>query len=333
MRVEAKGIIDRIDFDSVILGSSVLANTSAKEANQKIGNKWQNLTLWASTFKERSILLHYLFKHKQIKAIVYSLDIIYLINEQKTFAVEIDPMIYERYSFIKVFYKYYMSNLNFIKCAIKWSKKPKCVGEIEDLETVTSLSFFLDNIGGFEKWENEEKRKIAEQLKKTNGIKANVITNYKKQKNDIERYLLSFIRQYPQTSFHLLSPSHPRAMFLLPPKEYKTERTKEQYFNEWGIMLKWLVGECSKYENCKIYGFDDLPYADDIANYGDFVHPNVDMNSMQLDAIADGTHILTPKNIDEYLQTMENKIKAYDLTPLINEIKAWEAEQNATAKE
>ena len=52
------------------------------------------------------------------------------------------------------------------------------------------------------------------------------------------------------------------------------------------------------------------------------------MNSMQLDAIASGTHILTPQNIESYLATMEAKIKAYDLTPLISEIKAWEAEQN-----
>ena len=78
----------------------------------------------------------------------------------------------------------------------------------------------------------------------------------------------------------------------------------------------------------KIYAFDDLNYADEIANYKDLAHYNVDMNSMQIDAIANGTHILTPENIDEYLQTMENKIKAYDLAPLIQEIKEWEKNQN-----
>lgn len=92
-------------------------------------------------------------------------------------------------------------------------------------------------------------------------------------------------------------------------------------------MLKWFVDEVAKYQNATIYGFDDLDYADDLANYCDDIHYNLDMNSLQLDAIANGTHILTPQNIDTYLATMESKIKNYDITPLIAEIKAWEAKQ------
>ena len=90
-------------------------------------------------------------------------------------------------------------------------------------------------------------------------------------------------------------------------------------------MLIWFVKESVQYDNIKIYGFDTTNYPDNILNYRDSIHYNVDMNSMQIDAIANGTHILTPENIDEYLQTMENKIKAYDLAPLIREIKEWEA--------
>lgn len=37
MRVQAKAIIDNYDFDSIIIGSSILENTSAKEANDKLG--------------------------------------------------------------------------------------------------------------------------------------------------------------------------------------------------------------------------------------------------------------------------------------------------------
>ena len=47
------------------------------------------------------------------------------------------------------------------------------------------------------------------------------------------------------------------------------------------------------------------------------------MNSMQIDAIANATHILTAENIDEYLQTMEHKIKSYDLASLLQKIKQW----------
>ena len=65
--------------------------------------------------------------------------------------------------------------------------------------------------------------------------------------------------------------------------------------------------------NIKIYGFDDLDYADNLGNYFDSTHYNDDMNSMQLDAIATQTHIVTSENIDAYLDTMEQKIYEYDI--------------------
>ena len=66
---------------------------------------------------------------------------------------------------------------------------------------------------------------------------------------------------------------------------------------------------------------DDLDYADDIRNYKDQAHYNIDMNSMHLDAIKNNTHILTTQNMDRYFELMEQKIRAYDLEPLIQIIK------------
>ena len=69
-----------------------------------------------------------------------------------------------------------------------------------------------------------------------------------------------------------------------------------------------------------MYGFNNLSYTDtdDIANYRDFTHYNTDMNSLQLDAIKNKSHILTLENIDMYLNTMQQKIQNYDITPLID---------------
>ena len=39
MRMQAKGIIKHYDFDSYILGTSMLGNTSAKEAKEKLGGE------------------------------------------------------------------------------------------------------------------------------------------------------------------------------------------------------------------------------------------------------------------------------------------------------
>lgn len=62
MRIQARGIIDFTEFDSVILGTSLIKNTSAKEAGEKLGGKWVNLSLDGSTFKERATCCSIYFK-------------------------------------------------------------------------------------------------------------------------------------------------------------------------------------------------------------------------------------------------------------------------------
>lgn len=44
---------------------------------------------------------------------------------------------------------------------------------------------------------------------------------------------------------------------------------------------------------------------------------------MHLDAIAKQSHILTPQNIDEYFNILQDKIKNYDIKPFIKDIKIW----------
>ncbi|MCH5337055.1 MAG: hypothetical protein J1D99_06555, partial [Campylobacter sp.] len=57
MRVQDKFLIDNYDFDSIIIGSSMLQNTSAKEAGDKLGFKWMNLSDSDLGFNERIVIL------------------------------------------------------------------------------------------------------------------------------------------------------------------------------------------------------------------------------------------------------------------------------------
>jgi hypothetical protein len=50
MRQQAAGIINNYEFDSIILGTSMLENTSAKEAGEKLGGKFMNISLSGSNF-------------------------------------------------------------------------------------------------------------------------------------------------------------------------------------------------------------------------------------------------------------------------------------------
>ncbi len=69
MRHQAAGIINNYEFDSIILGTSMLENTSANEASEIFGGTFANISMSASDFYERKIILEYLFEKKNINTI------------------------------------------------------------------------------------------------------------------------------------------------------------------------------------------------------------------------------------------------------------------------
>ena len=336
MRIQAKGIIDNAEFDSLILGSSMLENTSAKEAGQKLGGKWINLSLAGSDFSERKILLNYTLKRKNIKQVIFSIDSYVLLNgdRENSTSWRVDSQLYTEGLFLEKFKRYL--NKKFIKCTLRWSKKAECVGDKNDLETIAqTYRAERKYFGGFLfwiEWQKEQAVKQYSEYVKNDFRPKSAETkrlNFDEQKIYLQESVLQVIRENPQIEFYLIFPPYPRFFYALFPFDamYHKGRSGKEIFAEVRQILPYLAQEVANLDNAKIYGFDSLDYADNIANYIDHEHYYLDMNSMQLDAIANGTHILTPENIDEYLQTMENKIKSYDISPLIKQIQEWEAQR------
>ena len=337
LRLSARGIIDFTNFDSAVFGSSLMENTSIKEASEKLGGKWADLAFSASSFNEREILLEHLFKRKQMKQIIYSIEPFFLMNDKDEDMDNINEYKIARiqsllYKYNTLFdFKHYL-NKHTIKCVLKWSKKPECIGDIELPKFGAWYIAHKDSFDGFKTWSDDQKKYFIKNIQYYQN-KNFALVNFNKQdlQNYIERSIFRFVKQNPQTNFYFIIPTHPRLLYLFPSKIWTKNRSPQQFLHDWQDIMKYFVKKSAKYKNVKIYGFDDLDYANNLSNYCDDVHYNIDMNLMQLDAIANGTHILTPENIDEYLQTMENKIKAYDLAPLIQEIKEWE--RNSSKKQ
>ncbi|HDZ5091565.1 TPA: hypothetical protein RTH13_000383 [Campylobacter jejuni] len=318
MRMQARGLILYKDFDSVIIGTSMLENTSAKEANEKLGDKWINLSLSGSTFALRAVILDYLFKHKDIKNIIYSLDIRAL-NELEA---PKDKNFISLYNDKTIdLFKLYLSK-RFVSCAIFFSKKERCIGK-DDLDTLTNWAIKnKNNFGGIENWGKEwwHDKNFRNEILQAQNFQPNFNIDISNFKNYTEKYLLSFIKKYQNTQFHLIIPSYSRLHYRKLSYRGEYYNKDSALFSNYYAILSWIIQETQKYPNVKIYGFDDLDYADNIANYKDPAHYNADMNSMQLNAIRDNTHILNTQNIVKYLNTMERKIKEFDLTPFVEYI-------------
>ncbi len=316
MRIMAKGIIDFYDFDSYILGTSMLENTFANEANQKLGGKWVNISMHGSSFYERKIILDYIMTHKKAKRIVYTVD---NILDAQTPDVRLDTFSYNNTWLDDVLLYTYDK---FILCSLSWSQSENCVGQhrVESIEDSIVKTIYDVQVlyGGIENWlygfdiDNIEHRGRVNELKAVINSKNLIVEPQASRiQQNIADNVLSTIKQYHETQFYLIIPTYSRLAYKIP---YRT--------NQYDDVLLWLVAEIDKLPNAILYGFDDLDYADHIENYRDLTHYNIDMNLMQLDAIRDETHTLTPHNIEEYLNTMRRKIDEYDPKPIIETIKA-----------
>lgn len=327
MRVQAKAIIDSYDFNSLIIGTSMLENTSAKEADIKLKDKWVNLSLSGSYANERAVILNYIFKKKEIKNIIYSLDVFLADKIVNTSSFEKIYSTDNTDFFAPLGIYINLRKPKFMLCALTYSTKEKCVGKEQDIGKLLSwIGECSQYFGGFENWkkyyQKENYLKIKTQiLDSKNDFNPPKNIDIEKNKAILQEYLLSFISKNKDTNFYLVIPTYSRLNYRIDnDKQYFYFNKGFSLFSKYRALIKWLVLETSKYPNVKIYGFDDLNYADNIANYKDPQHYNTNMNSMQLDAIKNDTHILTPKNVDKYFQTMEEKIRAFDLKPFIQEV-------------
>lgn len=70
----------------------------------------------------------------------------------------------------------------------------------------------------------------------------------------------------------------------------------------------------------KIYGFNNLNFTDDIANYKDLTHYSEKINSLMLKMISNKKGLLTPQNVNNYIEKVSLKAKNFNIEPYVNQV-------------
>ena len=329
MREQAAGIINNWEYDSVILGTSILECTSSKEASNKLGGKFINISLAGSYFFERAIILKYLLKKKPIKKILYSLDTIGLTDTGKsdgTFKIDSWSYLYDNNRLND--FKAYINN-KYLKCLFSLSSKRKCFGRKVNFDRPNSWHEFPDQairFGGLNNWFNAKenpqiKHAFSMILDSIQNIKKgqihfdnNLAANIKASEKYIDENLIKYIKRYPNTKFIFILPPYSRIQFAINAQYNKSS------FERYKASVRYLVSKSNKFENLLIYGWGNHSFVDNIANYKDPQHFEYKINSWMLDAISREEGLLTSTNIDVYLDIFSNKSLNYDLYDLGNKI-------------
>ena len=331
MRQQAAGIINNFhNYDSVILGTSMIENTSSQEASEKLGGEFINISMPGSSYFERAIVLRSLFRQHNVKNILYSLDpdkYFKQVESYPSYPLSQFDYLYDK-STLNDFKLY--ANIKYLPCVLSQSSRKKCVGEKITLDRpgawFDNINFSLQ-FGGLDKWiaakDNEQIigsfkaiSQTVEHLKRQETVSLEKADEtIIKAKKYIEDNILDFVRKYPDTKFILLDPPYSRIQYAIW-AQYNLPR-----FKVYKEVLKYLAANSDMYSNLEVYSFGEEQFLDDIATYKDLTHYHYSINSWMLSAIEQKKGLLHKDSISEYLESITQKALKYDLIGLDDSIK------------
>mgnify|MGYP000417931761 CR=1 FL=1 len=329
MRQQAAGIINNYEFDSVILGTSMLENTSSLEASKILGGSFINISASGFDFYERSVVLKYLLKKKKTKTIIYSLDsfsFFQQMNGDKSYPVHKFNYLYDE-NYINDFKAYV--NTKYLKCILTFSQSKKCIGMVTELDRPNAWYKEQKHevrFGGIDNWfkakNNSQIKEAIKKISKTvenikNGNQidvSNIRAKVSKSKEYVDENILFYIKKYPNTKFILLFPPYSRLSYAM---EAQYEKDKFIIYKE---INKYLANKSDEYENLSLFAWGNNSFVDKIKNYKDPLHYNHKINSWMLTSIKNNEGLLNSSNINKYLETFTQKSLSYDLITIGNKI-------------
>lgn len=324
MRLQAAGVMRHESFDSVVLGTSMMENTSADEAGRLLGGRFVNISLTASDYVERSIVLTDLLRRRRIEQVIYSLDSVYMNTRRgyPPFPMNTYDFLYDRNPFNDL--RVYL-NRHYLDCVRHWSDEPGCVGRAVSLDRPNAWfgeTEHASRFGGLAAWcrardhyqikdaralLSRAMRAIDSRETPENNEKAKII---RQALDYVDEHVMRVVRAHPTTRFHLVFPPYSRALFAIWHQSMPINSSIHQE------VVRYLAMQASQTPNLVIHGFETESFLDDLANYKDLGHYRESIDSLILRAVAAGTHVLDAANVETYLAHAVARARAFDLQGL-----------------
>lgn len=298
-RIQNYGLLRFEKFDSVIIGTSMLENTSSAEASQKLGGHFINISFPAATYYERFMMLNPVLKKRKIKRLITSLD--FKFNRTKS----TENTFIDLYKHDAFYYKFqtYLNTKDLL-CIFNKNKCNYIKNNMDRPHAWFQGPFHAKRFGGFENWlkcknNNWQIQDALKTLKTQYTIKNVNSTAYKEI---IDQEILPLF-EHKDTQFEL----------IIPPYSVLWWAKAKNFLNEALRPYEYLIEQTEKYPNVNIYWFYDQDFVFDVATYKDLTHYHHTINSKQLDAIKNKSHIISINNYKEKIANFKQKILAFDL--------------------
>lgn len=286
------GLAKNFEYDSVILGTSMMENFSLTEVGNILGFKQPiKMTMPGSSIYEQSIMLKTALRHQEVKKVLIGLDFF-------SYYGAVDRLKYGESFF--PFYLYDENLLNDYKylCSIDTLITSFEALAITEDKCVNNPLYDYNKM--YEWSSKNDEDNVLEQVEKKYKEKEKFDNNTKDEekklkllKNNFEYNLRPLIEKNPNVEFTLLFPPYS----VLAYKVYE-ERGQLEEFIHFKI---YVVKSLEKYKNIKIY---DFQLANDIThnlhNYYDLFHFKKYITTWMLEQIKVDNYRLSEKEVSKY---------------------------------
>lgn len=295
MRIQAPGlirafIVERDDYDTVIIGASLTQNFSPTRVTQALsGEKALQLGLSGGSPREQNHVLEQALKTQKIKKVLIGIHAFYLNNNVDRLGREDFPAY-----LYSGFPAQYLLSLHTIKQAAllllqrtNWKK---------DVDEVVNWTESQKNV--FKSFNsNRNLEQLAAQLEKARRKSpAATMEPHTGKFLSIDKYILDVARKNPSVTFYCILPPYSTLNYaLMDKKRMHALLSMEQYLIEKSYELK----------NLRVYCFQDqFQITDNLANYRDLEHFSEQVSNFLLKKLEQGH----PTTIQDWLKIKQDII-------------------------
>lgn len=270
-RYHNPGIAKNIQYDSVLVGSSMVQNSKVSDFNKAMSCTTVKLSFAAGSLCEYNKIINLSYKKHKLKNVFWGLDVYSLMENVKDDEDTLNSLpqyLYDENPFNDV---NYLLNYDILKLSVRTALKMSTGGE----EYLDNAYYFADKYKFGKKYTLEGYSEPEKEAEKSAAL-------YEEScKELVNKNIVSLVESHPETTFWFFFPPYS----VLTWNNYKCDGRLRAALNAKKVAYETLC----KFDNVKIFDFQQLTdITGDLELYKDFSHYNPDINSAMVSWMAEG---------------------------------------------
>lgn len=293
------GLAKTHDYDTVVLGTSMIENCRPSYMDKVLGGHSIKLPLSAGTAYEEALTLQVVLRRPQVKRVIIGVDLFSFKGEPTRLAHgpgTLPLYLYDNNLLNDVQYLLSLDTLDYYRYLLRNNlskKKKKDPTNYDDYEYWAKRATF----GEETVWQQWQQGQFNSDFKAAE-------FDFSVLKNSFDTNFLPLFQQAQQVTFELFFPPYSPLVWV--------DTANKGVLKEALAFKQYLVSAVQTLENVKVFDFQDVAeITHNLDNYKDVSHYHPEINDAIIDAIAADQFRVDVTTIDDHTQQLTAQLKAF----------------------